>query len=59
MPQSFGKFKLTKYDKQVQVLKKQKVQSLEEIKAANNTSRSCLSALAISLGTLKLYNYNK
>lgn len=39
--------------------KKEKLLSLEEIKAADNTSHSCLSALAISLGTLKLYHYNK
>lgn len=40
-------------------MKKGKVQSLKEIEEANNTSHSCLSVLAISLGTLKLHNYNK
>lgn len=38
---------------------KRKVQSLEEIKATGSTWHSCLSTLAVSLGTWKLYNYNK
>lgn len=48
----------TKCDKQVQVWEKGKVQSLDEIEVAN-ISHSCLSALAVSLGSLKLYNDNK